>query len=74
MDFVKAQELWNSPHFEFLLRSDGESRWGVIGIIEGVFWTAVITRRSKNIRIISIRRSRNEEKQAYQNRFKADYK
>lgn len=72
IDFEQAQELWMSPYFEFPLKTEGEPRWGVIGRIASVFWTAIITKRSEKIRIISVRRSRYEEKQAYQSRFKED--
>lgn len=72
IDFIEAQELWLSPHFEFPLITEGESRWAVIGIITDLYWTAIITKRAGNIRIISVRRSRDEEKQAYQSRFKKE--
>lgn len=72
IDFEEAQDLWLSPHFEFPLITDGEPRWAVIGLIQDVFRTAIITKRKANIRIISVRRSRDEEKQAYQSRFKED--
>jgi uncharacterized DUF497 family protein len=72
IDFLEAQKLWTSPHFEFPLQTEGEPRWGVIGTIIAVFWTAIITKRSGTIRIISVRRSRDEEKQAYQSRFKEE--
>ena len=34
--------------------------------IDDAYWTAVITRRGERIRIISVRRSRREEKAAYE--------
>lgn len=72
IDFWAAQEIWENPHFEFPLITEGESRWAVIGLIEERFWTAIFTKRSGNIRIISVRRSRHEEKQIYQNFFKEE--
>jgi uncharacterized DUF497 family protein len=66
IDFDKAQELWLSPHFEFPVKTSGEERWAVIGIITDLFWTAIITKRAGKTRIISVRRSRYEEKQLYQ--------
>jgi uncharacterized protein len=72
LDFNEAQELWLSSHFEFPLKTEGEPRWAVIGVISGSFWTAIITKRVGNTRIISVRRSRHEEKEAYQSRFKEE--
>jgi hypothetical protein len=73
IDFEEAQALWQFPHFEFPLITEGEPRWALIGMVDEVYWTAIITRRSGKIRIISVRRSRHEEKQAYQSRFKEDH-
>ena len=42
-----------------------EAREVVIGIIEERLWTAVITWRSENVRLISVRRSRDDEKELY---------
>ena len=72
IDFEAAQSLWLSPHFEFPLITEGEPRWGVVGTIGKTYWTSIITKRSGLIRIISVRRSRDEEKQAYRSRFKED--
>jgi uncharacterized DUF497 family protein len=66
IDFQTAQELWNAPHFEFPLKTEGEPRWAVIGVISSVLWTAIITQRLGKVRIISVRRSRHEEKKIYQ--------
>ncbi len=73
IDFIEAQALWQSSHFEFSLITDGEARWAVIGKILDIYWTAVITRRTLKIRIISVRRSRNEEKEVYKVRFEDDH-
>lgn len=69
IDFIEAQEIWKYSHIEFSLRTIGETRWAVIGQIGGIFWTAIITKRKNNFRIISVRRSRHEEKQAFENTF-----
>jgi uncharacterized DUF497 family protein len=37
----------------------------VIGRIGDLVWSAFVTRRDERIRIISVRRARNEEKAAY---------
>jgi uncharacterized DUF497 family protein len=62
IDFVQAQDLWSDPDFvEIPARTSDESRFLVIGRIEGKHWSAVITHRRGAIRIISVRRSRAEE-------------
>jgi len=67
IDFVEAQRLWNDPAFiEIQARSDDESRALIIGRVAGKCWSAVITYRGDNIRIISVRRSRKSEVQLYE--------
>jgi len=67
IDFTSAQELWNDPEFiEVLANSDEEPRSLVIGLIGEKHWSAVITYRGENIRIISVRRSRKSEVVLYE--------
>lgn len=67
IDFVQAQELWSDPYLiEIPAKTADESRFMVIGSIKGKHWSAVITYRSKNIRIISVRRARPEEVNLYE--------
>lgn len=66
IDFEDAKMLWSGSFLEFPLRSEDETRFGVIGIIGNRHWTAVITYRETNVRIISVRRSRREEKRVYE--------
>lgn len=67
IDFVQAQELWSDPDMiEIPAKTSDEPRFLVIGRIRGKHWSAVITYRSKNIRIISVRRSRAEEVTLYE--------
>lgn len=66
IDFTRAQGLWSDPdRLEIPARSIDESRSQVIGRIGDVVWSAFITMRSDCIRIISVRRARDEEKAAY---------
>jgi uncharacterized DUF497 family protein len=66
IDFVGAQALWNDPdRLEVPARSFDEPRTQVIGRIGDVVWSAFITMREDRIRIISVRRARDEEKAAY---------
>ena len=38
----------------------------VVGLLRGLHWSAVITYRQQSIRLISVRRSRPEEVQLYE--------
>jgi uncharacterized DUF497 family protein len=67
IDFAEARELWNDPHLlEIEARSTDEPRFLLIGTIEGKDWSAVITYRDDKVRIISVRRSRKEEVELYE--------
>jgi uncharacterized protein len=62
IDFVQAHRLWQDPMLvEVPARTVDEPRWLVIGRIEDRHWSAVVTRRQERTRIISVRRSRDEE-------------
>jgi uncharacterized protein len=62
IDFIEAQELWNDiDYLEIPAKTTDESRFLVIGKISEKHWTGIITYRNENIRIISMRRARNEE-------------
>lgn len=66
IDFVEAQELWNDPErLEITARSVDESRLQVVGQIGDTVWSAFVTPRDTRIRIISVRRARDEEEAAY---------
>ena len=68
IDFDGAQALWDDEAFlEIPAKNLNEPRFLVIGKIEGKYWSAVITYRDGNIRIISVRRSRDEEIEIYEN-------
>jgi len=62
IDFVEAQALWLDEELdEFRVDRAGEPRYTVIGRIDSRYWTAVITYRGDNARLISVRRSRDRE-------------
>jgi hypothetical protein len=46
---------------EIPARVTDEPRWVVIGKLEDKRWSAVVTRRGENVRLISVRRLRDEE-------------
>jgi len=67
IDFVEAQSLWNDEHLvEIPARTEDESRFVVIGIVAGRHWSAVVTYRGEAVRLISVRRSRDEEVALYE--------
>ncbi|NYT47010.1 MAG: BrnT family toxin [Candidatus Methanofishera endochildressiae] len=67
IDFVSAQALWDDPDLvEVQATSDSEPRFLLIGCIGNKHWSAVITYREGNIRIISVRQSRKSEVELYE--------
>jgi hypothetical protein len=67
IDFVEAQSLWNDPMLlEIPAKTDDERRFLVIGRIDERHWSAVITYRGGNIRLISVRRALTEEVALYE--------
>ena len=67
IDFVEAQALWeDSDLLEIPARTTDEQRFLVIGKIAARHWSGVITYRGENIRIISVRRARDEEIEIYE--------
>ena len=67
IDFVEAQKLWNDfDLLEIPAETTDEVRFLVIGKIDEKHWTGIITYRNDNIRIISVRRARNEEVEVYE--------
>ena len=68
IDFDAAQSLWKDPDLLEIpaKKATDEIRFLVIGTISKKHWSAVITYRGKNIRIISVRRSRIEEVNFYE--------
>ena len=67
IDFIDAQALWNDSNLlEIPAKTLDEPRFLTIGIIEQKHWSAVITYRNETIRLISVRRSRDEEVTLYE--------
>lgn len=67
INFTEAQELWDDPELlEIPLKSIDEPRTLLVGLITGKHWSAIITYRQEYIRIISVRRSRTEERDLYE--------
>lgn len=67
IDFVDAQLLWTDPNLlQIPAKTIDEPRYLVVGLIQEKHWSAVITFRNENIRIILVRRSRTEEVALYE--------
>ncbi len=68
ISFDEAEELWEDPYsFEIpSVQSEDENRFLVLGKIHSKNYTAIITYRTPNIRIISVRRSREKEIKLYE--------
>lgn len=67
IDFETAKQLWLDLYrVELQTRSDIEPRFLVIGKIQNKHWSAIVTYRDLVIRIISVRRSRQNEVSLYE--------
>jgi len=67
IDFVEAQLLWLDPYLlEIPAKTIDEPRYLMLGKIVDKHWSAVVTHRNENIRIISVRRARIEEVELYE--------
>jgi uncharacterized DUF497 family protein len=68
IDFDVAQLLWDDPGMLEIpsKKATTEIRYLVVGAINQKHWSAIITCRGKNIRIISVRRSRIKEVNFYE--------
>ena len=67
IDFLEAQALWSDPMLlEIPAKTDDELQYLLIGLIQDKHWSAVVTYRADNIRLISVRRARTEEVALYE--------
>ena len=67
IDFIAAQALWEDSNLlEIPAKTLDEPRFLVIGAIDQKHWSAVVTYRNGMIRLISVRRSRDEEVTLYE--------
>ena len=67
IDFIEAQSLWDDPDLlEVPAKTEDEPRFLVIGRIGPKHWSAIVTYRNYNNRIISVRRSKTEEVNLYE--------
>lgn len=69
IDFEEAQALWDSPTLRAETRAGNDDvRHLTVGVIGDRYWTAITTPRDDRTRIISVRRSRDYEREAYDER------
>ena len=67
IDFAAAEALWlDDALIEIPARTTDEPRFLVVGMIADQHWSAIITYRDERVRIISVRRSREEEVAIYE--------
>lgn len=68
IDFDEAQQLWEGVYLKAPARKKGERRYAVVGVLRGTHWTAIATDRCGRIRIISVRRATEQERNRYEQR------
>ncbi len=67
INFAQAQALWDDDNrIELPTNFVTEQRYTVTGNIDAKLWTAAVTYRDENIRIISVRRARKKEIALYE--------
>ena len=67
IDFIEAQALWlDEMLLEVPARTGDEPRFLVVGTIGGKHWSAIVTYRENKIRLISVRRAREDEVALYE--------
>lgn len=70
LDLLNAALLFDGrPVITYPSRRDEEERFVTIGILAGIFVAAVWTERNDTIRLISLRKARNEEREAHHARY-----
>ncbi len=68
IDFEEAQSLWlDNRRIEIDARTVGEPRKLIIAEFKNEVWSLIYTLRNNKIRIISVRKSRKNEKEIYYN-------
>ncbi len=67
IDFVEAQDLWLDGNLlRIAARSESDARFVFVGLLNGRHWSAIATFRGRTIRLISVRRARPLEVEAYE--------
>lgn len=67
IDFIEAQALWlDEMLLEVPARMVDEPRFLMVGTIAGKHWSAIVTCRENKVRLISVRRAREDEVALYE--------
>ena len=66
LSLASTSVLWAGPVVTLPSKQPGELRHLAIGLIEGRHWTVVYAPRGDSFRLISARRSRENEKKLFQ--------
>ena len=67
IDFEEAKVLFDDKDLLVIpLKFEDEKRYACIGKLNNKMWTAIITFRNENVRIISVRRSHKDEEKLYE--------
>lgn len=68
LDFRSAHQLFSGRHTRKRAHNvqSGEVRWLSVGIIKGIYAVAIYTMRGETIRMISLRRARDDERRHHQ--------
>jgi uncharacterized DUF497 family protein len=69
IDFVDAKDIWADAVLEAPSPRYGEERCIAYGVLEGRIIAVVFTRHGQTLRLISARRARDYEREAYKDAF-----
>jgi uncharacterized DUF497 family protein len=69
LDFIDAKEIWAGDVLEAPSPRPEEQRFIAYGVLDERIIAVVFTRRSQTVRLISARRARDYEREAYQDAF-----
>ena len=70
VDFEAAKLIWQSDNIILEALTKDEPRYMIIGFIGNKIFSCIFTIRERKIRIISCRRSRDEERRLYYEKIK----
>ena len=65
ISFEEAKNLWLVDNVVLPAITRGEKRYMIIGVINGLYFSCIFTVRGDKTRIISCRRSRENERRIY---------
>ena len=67
ISFSEARKLWRGDYLQRQTYPGNDTvRYVTVGMIDGVCWVAITTPRDGKIRIISVRRAREKEREVYE--------